>query len=175
MSDSRNSMRKLQEILWLRFDNHLSIRKISGSVRVSSGTVSNYIRTFEGSSLSWPLAEGFSETKLVQALFPDAPTPTRKGLIDPDWAEVHQALKRKGVTKQLLWEEYCQTHTLNAYSYAQFCHRYQQWCGHQKRSMRQHHQAGEKLFVDYAGLTVPITNPDTGEIRSYDHFWCLRT
>ncbi|MES9986058.1 MAG: IS21 family transposase [Candidatus Thiodiazotropha sp. 6PLUC6] len=164
MSDSRISMRKLQEILRLRFDNHLSVRKISGSVRVSIGTVSNYIRAFEESSLSWPTAKDLSEPELVQALFPDAPVSTRKGLIDPDWAEVHQSLKRKGVTKQLLWEEYCQTHTLNAYSYAQFCHRYQQWCGSQKRSMRQYHKAGEKLFVDYAGLTVPITNPNTGEI-----------
>ena len=164
MSDNRISMRKLREILRMRFDHQLSFRQISRSVRVSLGTVSNYIQAFESSSLSWPLPEDHSETQLVQALFPEAPLPNRKGLVDPDWPEIHLALKRKGVTKQLLWEEYCQSHTLNAYSYAQFCHRYKQWLGCQKRSMRQHHKAGEKLFVDYAGPTVPIINPQTGEI-----------
>ena len=164
MSDTRISMRKLHEILRMRFDNQLSLRQISRSVRVSVGTVSNYVQAFQSSTLNWPLPDDFSETALVQALFPDASLPSRKGLIDPDWAELHQELKRKGVTKHTLWEEYCQTFTLNAYSYAQFCHRYNQWRGCQKRSMRQHHRAGEKLFVDYAGPTVPIVNPNTGEI-----------
>ncbi len=164
MSDTRISMRKLREILRMRFDHQLSIRKISRSVRVSVGTVSNYIQAFQNSTLEWPLPDNCSETVLIQTLFPEAPLPSRKGLIDPEWGELHQSLKRKGVTKQLLWEEYCQAHTLNAYSYAQFCHRYNQWRGCQKRSMRQHHKAGEKLFVDYAGPTVPIVNPDTGEI-----------
>lgn len=164
MSDNRISMRKLYEIYRMRFDHELSLRQISRSVRVSVGTVSNYIQAFQSSTLDWPLPDDFSETSLVQALFPEAALPNRKGLMDPDWGEVHQELKRKGVTKQTLWEEYCQTFTLNAYSYAQYCHRYNQWRGCQKRSMRQHHRAGEKLFVDYAGPTVPIVNPDTGEI-----------
>lgn len=164
MSDNRISMRKLREVLRMRFDHQLSFRQISRSVRVSVGTVANYAQAFEASKLNWPLPEDCTESTLIQALFPDTPLPSRKGLVDPDWGEVHQALKRKGVTKLLLWEEYCQVYTLNAYSYAQFCHRYNQWRGCQKRSMRQHHKAGEKLFVDYAGPTVPIINPDTGEI-----------
>ena len=164
MTENRITMRKLLEILRMRFGSQLSFRQISRSVRVSVGTVSNYVKAFQESELSWPLAEDISEPELIQALFPDASIANRKGLIDPDWAEVHQELKRKEVTKQRLWEEYCQAHPLNAYSYAQYCHRYNQWRGCQKRSMRQLHNAGEKLFVDYAGPTMPIINPDTGEI-----------
>ena len=164
MTDQRVSMRKLREILRMRHENGLSIRQISRSVRVSVGSVSNYLQAFQKSGLGWSQASELDETKLIRALFPDAPLPRRKGLVTPDWAQVHQELKRKGVTKQVLWEEYCQVHTLNAYSYSQYCHRYQQWQGCQKRSMRQHHRAGEKLFVDYAGPTVPIINPDTGEV-----------
>ena len=164
MTDQRISMRKLRDILRLRYDNGLSIRAISRSVRVSVGAVSNYIQAFEASGLKWEQTCSMSEPELIHALFPEAPIPGRKGLVDPDWAQVHQELKRKGVTKQLLWEEYCQALTLSAYSYPQYCHRYRQWRGCQKRSMRQHHTAGEKLFVDYAGPTVPIINPGTGEV-----------
>jgi transposase len=74
-------------------------------------------------------------------------------------------LKRKGVTKQLLWEEYTEQYPNRCYSYSQFCDRYRHWHGLQKRSMRQSHKAGEKCFVDYCGPTVPIVNAHTGEIR----------
>ncbi|WP_448215045.1 IS21 family transposase [Endozoicomonas sp. 2B-B] len=164
MPNNRISMRKLQEILRMRFECRLSIRQIARSTRVSVGTVSNYVQAFERSPLSWPLSSDCSEATLVQTLFPEPPLSSRQGLVDPDWGVIHQSLKRKEVTKQTLWEEYCQESTLNAYSYSQFCHRYNQWLGCQKRSMRQHHKAGEKLFVDYAGLTVPVVNPKTGEI-----------
>ncbi|MCL6272308.1 IS21 family transposase, partial [Sansalvadorimonas sp. 2012CJ34-2] len=164
MSDNRISMRKLKDVLRMHYENNLSTRQISRCVRVSVGTVSNYLRLFREAGLSWPLPNDFSETALAASLFPEAPLLHRKGLVDPDWASLHQDLKKKGVTKQLLWEEYCQTFTLNAYSYAQFCHRYKIWRGQQKRSMRQLHRAGEKMFIDYAGPTVPLVNPQTGEI-----------
>lgn len=157
-------MRKLQDVLQMRFEYGLSFRQISRSIRISVGTVSNYIKAFETSGLDWPLKDECTEAELIRALFPETVLPTRKGLIDPDWGYVHKELRKKGVTKQLLWEEYCQEQTLGAYSYAQYCHRYNQWRGTLKRSMRQHHKAGEKLFVDYAGPTVPLVNPDTGEV-----------
>ena len=83
----------------------------------------------------------------------------------PDWAVVHQELKRKGMTKQLLWEEYTEQYPNRCYSYSQFCDRYRHWHSLQKRSMRQSHKAGEKCFVDYAGQTVPIVCAHTGEIQ----------
>ncbi|MDT8952831.1 IS21 family transposase, partial [Aeromonas caviae] len=88
----------------------------------------------------------------------------------PDWPSVHQELKRKGVSKQLLWEEYTQRYPNSCYSYSQFCDRYKSWCQLQKRSMRQIHKAGEKLFIDYCGPTVPIVSPTTGEVRQAQVF-----
>ena len=88
----------------------------------------------------------------------------------PDWSVVHQELKRKGVTLQLLWEEYTQQYPNRCYSYSQFCDRYRHWRGKQKRSMRQTHKAGEKCFVDYCGQTVPLIDPGTGEIRNAQVF-----
>ncbi len=156
-------MRKIREILRLRFECQLSIRQISRSSRASVGAVNNYLSRFEASGLSWPLPDDMDDKALVNRLAPAPVTCTESKMVDPDWQEVHQTLKRKGMTKQLVWEEYCDVYPHNAYSDSQFCHRYRQWCGKQKRSMRQYHRAGEKLFVDYAGLTVPIVNKATGE------------
>ena len=90
---------------------------------------------------------------------------------EPDFALVHRELKRKGVTLQLLWEEYREGLTPEqTYGYSQFCARYKTWRGRLKRSMRQHHRAGEKLFVDYAGPTVPVIDPRTGELRQANIF-----
>ena len=89
-------MRKLNEILRMHYENNLSIRQISRSVRVSVGTVSKYLRLFREAGLTWPLSENVSETALASALFPDAALSCRKGLIDPDWPRVHQELKHKG-------------------------------------------------------------------------------
>lgn len=69
------------------------------------------------------------------------------------------------MTKLLLWEEYREAEPATAYGYTQFCEHYQRWLKKQKRSMRQHHIARDKLFIDYCGPTVPIVNPDTGEVR----------
>ncbi len=81
----------------------------------------------------------------------------------PDFAAVHQELKRAGVTLQLLWEEYAQDNAL-AYKYTSFCVKYRAWVLGLKRSIRQIHIAGEKLFVDYAGQTVALIDAATGEI-----------
>jgi len=83
----------------------------------------------------------------------------------PNWTQVHQELKHKAMTKHLLWEEYCQIYPNSCYSYSQFCDLYMQWSKRQRRSMRQLHKAGEKAFIDYAGMTIPIVNQHTGEIR----------
>src|SRR5690606_25157673 len=84
--------------------------------------------------------------------------------LEPEWPQVHQQLKLPAVTLQLLWEEYRQSHGEQAYKYSAFCEKYARWARHLKRSMRQVHKAGERLFVDYAGQTVPLVNRVTGEI-----------
>ena len=83
--------------------------------------------------------------------------------LEPDWAQVHQQLKQPAVTLQLLWEEYRQANGEQAYKYSAFCEKYKAWARRLQRSMRQTHSGGDKLFVDYAGQTVPVVDASTGE------------
>ena len=106
--------------------------------------------------------------ELEGLLFPSVAKPA--AFAEPGHFSLHQALKRKGVTLQLLWSEYVAVHGERAYRYSQFCHRYHQWRAAQKRSMRQHHRAGEKLFIDYAGPTVEVIDRATGEVREAQVF-----
>ena len=92
------------------------------------------------------------------------PRTVELGRPEPDWAGVHRELRRKGATLDLLWQEYKGEHP-DGYQYSSFCDHYRAWAGHLSLSLRQTHAPGEKLFVDYAGPTVPVTDPLTGEIR----------
>ncbi len=160
---TRLPMRKIRDILRLRFECRLTIRQIAVSLRISTGVITKYLNLFVESGLSWPLPDEMDDTSLINRLSPEAINRRYQGLTDPDWIDVHRALKQKGMTKQLLWEEYCDVYPHSHYSYTQFCHRYNEWRKKQKRSMRQEHRGGEKLFIDYAGLTVPIVSRETGE------------
>ena len=83
---------------------------------------------------------------------------------EPNWAELHLELKKKGVTRQLLWEEY-KTGRPEGYQYSAFCQHFVQWESRLQLSMRQEHRAGEKLFIDFSGDGIPIVDPRTGEVR----------
>ena len=157
-------MRKIKDILRLRHEAGLSHRDISRALDIGYGTVVDYLNRAAQANVSWPV-DHLEERDLARLLFPTVPNTGQRRFAEPDFAYVHQELPRKGVTKLLLWQEYRQRHPDDGYSYAQFCHRYLQWLGHQKRSMRQIHRAGEKMFVDYCGPTMDIVNPDTGELR----------
>lgn len=171
MTTRHLSMRKLLDILRLRLESGLSVRQIARATRVSVGAVSKYLlRAQELGLTGWPLPEGMDEASLQQRFFPQANLAPRTGWVEPDWVQVHIELRRKGVTRQLLWEEYAERHGENAYSYPQYCHRYGHWLSLQRRSLRMTHRAGEKLFIDYCGPTIPIVNPETGEFRSAQIF-----
>ena len=163
-------MRKIKEILRLRLEAKLSYREIALALNIGYGTVVDYVKRAEQAGINWPTPADLSECELGRMLFPTQPTGGHRRFTDPNFIEIHQELKQKGVTKQLLWQEYRQQHPGDGYSYAQFCHRYLIWLGCQKRSMRQLHRAGEKLFVDYCGPTMPVVNPDTGEMRQAQIF-----
>lgn len=163
-------MRKIKEVLRLSHQAGLSQRGIAQALNLGLGTVSTYLKRARQAEISWPLPEGMDERTLGRLLFPSQPTTGQRRFSEPDFPNIHQELKRKGVTKQLLWQEYRQQYPDEGYSYAQFCHRYLEWLGCQQRSMRQHHRAGEKLFVDYCGPTMPVVNPDTGEVRQAQIF-----
>jgi transposase len=163
-------MRKITDILRLRYDTGLSLRGIAQALNIGYGTVADYLKRADKAGLTWPLPSDMAERDLGRLLFPTQPVTGQRRFVEPDFPVIYQSLKRKTVTKQLLWQEYRQQYPDDGYSYAQFCHRYQKWLGLQQRSMRQIHRAGEKLFVDYCGPTMAVVNPDTGEIRTAQVF-----
>jgi transposase len=170
MAAKRIAMRKIREVLRLRFEAKLSVRQINASTKISVGSIQKLLKKANGLTLSWPLPDDLDDTELAKLFYPKADTRTASRFQIPDWPEIHKELKTKGVTKLLLWEEYCQQYPNRCLSYSQFCDRYLNWAKKQKRSMRQIHKAGEKLFVDYAGKTMPIVSPVTGEIRAAQIF-----
>lgn len=164
MSQKRLSMRKIEEILRLKWEQKRSHQEIARSCAVSSSTVSEYLSRAKAAGLNWPLPENLTAAQLEQLLFPEPRRASGRQIPQPDWAQVHTELKRKSVTLSLLWIEYRQEHP-DGYGYSQFCQNYRLWAKRLKPSMRQTHRAGEKLFIDYAGQTVPVLDPQTGEIR----------
>lgn len=165
MARKRLSMRKIKDILRLRHEAGLGCRGIALALNIGYGTVVDYLNRAKQAGLSWPVPPELDERDLGRLLFPTQPRTGQRRFFEPDFPSIHQELPGKGITKLLLWQEYRQQHPYDGYSYAQFCHRYKVWLGHQQRSMRQIHPAGEKLFIDYCGPTMTVVNPDTGECR----------
>jgi len=164
MAKRRISMRKIREVLRLKWQHGLSNRKIAHSCLISHSTVREYLRRAEHAGLSWPLAEDLDDGALEGLLFP-APKSTPDGVCRmPDMSYIHKELKRKSVTLQLLWYEYKEANP-EGYQYSRFCELYRHWVGKLDVCLRQHHRAGEKLFIDYAGQTIPIYDPGGGQAR----------
>lgn len=158
------SMRKLKEILRLKYGCALSHRQIGKSLSTSASVVSRYAnRAAQLGITHWPLAPEWDDAHLQQA-FMQTRVKKRKDVV-LDWALIHQQLKHKSMTLQLLWEEYLENNPVNHYSYTHFCRLYKEWKQLQSPSMRQHHKAGEKLFIDYCGPTIEVIHPKTGETR----------
>jgi transposase len=159
-------MRKLKEVLRLRYELGLGQHQIARSCSIAQGTVSEYLRRAREAGVSWPLPEGWNDRQLEAALFAGTPRhayPTRKP--QPDFAQLHEELQRyPHLTLQLAWEEYRQAHP-DGYAYSRFCELYQRWREQLDVVLRQDHVAGEKLFVDYAGATIPIHDPQGGPER----------
>lgn len=168
MPKKRTSMTNIKEVLRLKYECNLSTRKIATCAKVSRSTVSEILLRFKHNNLIWPLPENYSDTELTHALYRDKTTSDTK--VMPNFGQCFIELKRAGMTKQLLWEEYAAEHLERAYRYSQYCEHYRRWLKKQKRSMRQIHLAGDKLFIDYCGPTIPVVNPETGEIRKAQIF-----
>jgi transposase len=155
MPNERISMSKLKQLIGLQSSN-LSVRAMSRALGLSIGAVSKYLRALRSCRIDAGEAEKLSEVELEQRVFGAAP-PKAVTRAAPDCAGIHHELKRhRHVTLQLLWEEYAGQHGAAAYQRSAFCQIYRDWEKRLKRSMRQRHFAGEKLFIDYAGRTVPI-------------------
>jgi transposase len=164
MARKKLSMRKVREVARLKA-SRLSNRQIAQSCRIARSTVADYVRRLAAAGLSWPLPPGMSDEELDVRLFRRphvrGPDPCRPV---PEWAEIHKELRRKAVTLRLLWEEYRAMYP-EGYGYSQFCEHHRRWAKTIDVSLHQTYRAGEKLFVDYAGMTMPVTDPATGEVR----------
>ena len=161
-------MRPILELLRLDAEQHRSIRQIAASLGLPRSTVADYLRRFRETGLPWPLPPDVDEAVLEARLFPVGPAPqTARPL--PDWATVHAEHKRPGVTRQLLWLEYKAAHP-DGYQYTQFYAHYARWLATLDPVLRQEYRAGERVFIDYAGQTMPVVDPETGEIRQAQVF-----
>ena len=165
MCQERLTVRKIREILRLKEELGLSNRAIARACKVSNSTVGDYLARTKQAGLSWPLPDGLSEGELYKRLFPEnseeADPPDRPL---PNWEDVQHELSRRGVTLKLLWIEYREQHP-GGYGLTQYCEYYRRWSKAHTTSMRLVHKGGEEMEVDYAGMRVPITNPETGEVR----------
>ena len=163
-------MSHIIEILRLKYEARLSHEKIARAVGLSKGAVGKYVSMATAVGITeWPLPDGTDERALEKRLFPPRSKPSSR-YVEPDWFEVHQELKRKGVTLLRLWAEHEGRVGDRAHRYTQCSQRYRAWKQKQKRSMRQHHRAGEKVFIDHCGPTVAVIDQRTGEIRQAQIF-----
>lgn len=169
MANKRLPMRKIKEALRLRHECHLSLSRIAAALSVSIATVHEYMTRAKAAQLSWPLPEGLDDEAIERLLFPAPTKPGQPARIEPDWNYIHLELRRKSVTLALLWEEF-KAETPGGIQYSQFCGKYRRFAKTIDVTMRQFHRAGEKLFVDYAGQTVPVVDAQTGEIRQAQVF-----
>jgi transposase len=155
-------MRRLREVLRLKFDARLSHRAIAQACTVGLGTVTTYLQRAAAAGLAWPLPADLDDAALEARVFAHPAVPPARHRVVPAWSHLHQELKKQGVTLSLLWLEYRGAHP-SGYAYSQFCERYRRWVRALKPSMRQVHRAGEKLFVDFSGKRPHLVDPKTGE------------
>ena len=152
-------MRKIKEVLRLKFEHRQSVRQIAKSCDIGSSTVQEYLHRAEKAGLTWPLPGRWMMPLLENRLFPPHdPCSPQKNARCPSLEYLHRESKKKGVTLPLLWYEYKQANP-EGYQYSQFCELYRQWLKKLDVCLRQEYRAGEKLFVDYAGQTIPVHDP----------------
>jgi transposase len=161
-------MRQIRQVLRLANENGMSRRAIAEGLRLHRDTVRDYLVRAAAARLSWPLPDTMDDAALETMLFPPASQQTTRKP-QPDWATIHLELKRKGATLQGLHVEYLEEHP-DGLAYSRFCDAHRQWAKNLKRYMRQTHVAGERVFIDYTGPTVPIHNRVTGDSRKAQIF-----
>src|SRR5437870_2220932 len=164
MPAERLSMRKVREVLRLKYAYGASARVIAQSVGIGRTAVAEYTRRAAVIGITWPIPAELDDTALERKLFaPAGYNPPRPKPL-PDWGWIHAELRRRGVTLALLWQEYRASEP-DGYGYSRFCDLYGEWRRGITATMRQTHAAGEKLFVDFAGDTMPVFDAVTGEAR----------
>jgi transposase len=158
-------MRKLKEVLRLH-SLGLSQHQIARSCSISQSTVHEYVSVAQAAGVTWPLPEDWGDQQIEQALFPQRPAlAVWRKHPEPDWSQIHQEMQtHKDLTLQLVWQEGREIHP-EGYAYSRFCDLYRRWLKKLDLVLRQEHRAGEKMFVDYAGATIPIHDPQSGAVH----------
>lgn len=150
-------MRKIKDVLRLKLDAKLSHEQIAASLGLSKGVVTKYVGLAAAAGLTWPDIQSCDDATLERRLLVAPERPRTQ--VQPDYGRVHHELRKKGMTLMLLWEEYQAEHAdRHTYRYSQYCEKYRQFAKRLKRSMRQIHHAGEKLFIDFAGPTIALAD-----------------
>lgn len=169
MAKRKLTMRKIREILRLKWELKLSDRQAGRSVHGSHSTVREYVKRAEQAGLTWPLPAEMGDRELRERLFPARQAEQKQRPL-PDWEKIEQELSRPGVTRMLLWTEYHKEHP-DGYGYSQFCELYRQWAKAQEKPvMRLPKKAGEEVQVDYSGQTMVVVEPKTGVEHNVEIF-----
>ncbi len=163
------TMRQLRQMLRLAHEG-VSARAIGRMLGAARSTVQDNLKRAEAAGLAWPLGAEITDAVLEQRLFARAGVrPGVRRRVEPDWSSLAREAKRPGVNLMVLWEEYREVHP-EGYGYSRFCDLFREFERRLSPVMRQHHVAGDKLFVDYSGKKVPIVDPDTGVVREAEIF-----
>ena len=163
----RLKMKHIRKIIELKELTDLSVRAIRNALNLPRSTVNDYLTAFKASDLTLELIQSLNDDQIYTALFGEKSKGSSRPL--PDFVKMNTSLKKKHVTRSLLWEEYREQHP-DGLGYSQFCEHYRLWSNKVSVSMRQVHKAGEKMFVDYSGLTMEVIDPKTGEISKAEVF-----
>jgi len=155
VGQTRLPVRKIREVLRLKAEG-FSDRQIAAAIGSARSTVQECARRAREAGVTWPLPPSMDEAALHAMLYKRVVALSRAPR--PDFAYLHAELRRRGVTRLLLWEEYKSAHP-DGWQYSVFCEQYRRWLQTQELVLRQEHAPGDKLFVDYSGQTVPIPNP----------------
>jgi transposase len=168
MPARRMPVRKVREILRLKFELGLKNRQIARSCSIPHSSVANCLKRAKAAGLTWPLPFDANEAALEAKLFPIVPVNREVPL--PDFVSMHaQLIRHKHLTLELLWQEYKQGYP-DGFQYSWFCELYGRWARKLDIVLRQEYRAGEKMFVDHAGPTVPVVDAGTGVIQEASIF-----
>ncbi len=170
-------MKQVRAVLRFHLAMGLSSRKIQGATGVARTTVQDYIKRCDDSGIKTVTSlDEMDDDALNIRLFGEAKHKApSSGKVMPDYNYIHQELKQSKkdktkVTLTFLWEAYKEQYGDNAYEYTQFRVYYRRYKQKLNPSMRQIHLAGEKVFVDYSGVTIPIYDKKDGTVSKAQVF-----
>lgn len=163
-------MKDISKALKMRYKANISLREIAVATKLPHTTISDYCKRFDNSGYDLDVLLSFSDDKITSILFPTKKI-VQKNFEKPmpDVEYIHKEIVKKGVTFELLWYEYKDIHP-DGYGLSQFKEYYYRYKKRLNPSMRQSHVPGDKLFVDYSGLTMNVIDQFTGEITKVQVF-----